>query len=355
MAPFCLLKDPDRYVAQDWNLTEDAEARDYWLDLFRDHFEIALGHAMDRYGPPAQRRIEPAREEFSALIDRLREDPAALGNGEPLTVLALCRQRERVLRGHGMGDPFGHIKDRENESAAELYPQIVRELHAMEDWDKWLHLVECVFAGNLFDLGSSPTMHLAHKPVDFLATVEDTRPRPWKVDDFDRLWEDLQDAPPTKWARAVVFVDNAGSDFILGVMPLVRELALGGTQIVLAANEQPSLNDVTADETVEIVQHLSTLDRDLAALIEGQMFEVVSTGNDIPLIDLGEVSDELNEAAADADLVILEGMGRAVESNFTSEFKVDALRLALLKDPKVAERIGAELYDCVCKYTPAAS
>jgi len=83
------------------------------------------------------------------------------------------------------------------------------------------------------------------------------------------------------------------------------------------------------------------------------MFEVVSSGNDIPLIDLSEVSDELNEAAADAELVVLEGMGRAIESNYDAAFKVDTLHLALLKDPLVAARVGGEVYDCVCKYTPA--
>ena len=46
-----------------------------------------------------------------------------------------------------------------------------------------------------------------------------------------------------------MFVDNAGRDLILGVMPLVREMALAGTMIVLAANELPSINDITVDET----------------------------------------------------------------------------------------------------------
>jgi len=82
------------------------------------------------------------------------------------------------------------------------------------------------------------------------------------------------------------------------------------------------------------------------------MFDVVSSGNDIPLIDLSEVSDELNEAASDADLVILEGMGRSVETNFDADFTVDAIWLALLKDEKVASHFGAGLFDCVCKYVP---
>ena len=197
-------------------------------------------------------------------------------------------------------------------------------------------------------------MHLAQEPTDFFAEIEETKPRPWLVDDFDRLAADLPAAPPAKWAKTIIFVDNAGADFILGVMPLARELGLFGTKVVLAANELPSLNDMTVNETIAVVERLAAADADLAALIEAGMFEVVSSGGDTPLIDLSRVSDELNEAAADADLVVLEGMGRAVETNFNTRFKVDALKLALLKDPMVAKRIGGELYDCVCRYEPKA-
>ena len=351
MSHFCLLKDPEGYDAQDWDLSSDGEAWEYWLDLFANHFEITLAHALERYGPRAEKQIKPARQEFAATIASLRDGATELTDGK-LNVMALCRLREAALRNHHLNDPFGHIKARENESAIELYPQIVRKQHALDGPSRWLRLVECAFAGNIFDLGSGPTMHLADAPTDFLAAVENIRPRPWLVDDFDRLWQDVASAPPMKWGKAVVLIDNAGSDFILGVMPLVREMALEGTQIVLAANELPSLNDMTADETVEIVQRLASVDVDLAALVDAGMFEVASTGNDIPLIDLSDVSDELNESAADAELVILEGMGRSIESNFDTEFEVDCLRLALLKDAMVAKRIGGELYDCVCKYTP---
>ena len=135
-------------------------------------------------------------------------------------------------------------------------------------------------------------------------------------------------------------------------MPLAREMALCGTKIVLAANEIPSLNDITVNECIAIVQRLAALDSDLEALIGAGMFEVVSSGNDIPLIDLAAVSDELNEAAQGAELVVLVGMGRAIESNYDAAFTVDCLKLALLKDPLVAQRVGGELHDCVCKYEP---
>lgn len=353
MSHFCLLSDPAGYVAHDFDLLADEADRTYWLDHFDGHFQQTLKYAATQYGRTATRSIQQAGQAFAQQIQTLRVSPQSLPSGK-LNILELCRLREKTLRAHRLNDPFGFIKKRENDGALKLYSQVVRRLHAMSGPAKWQHLMECVFAGNIFDLGSSSTMHLAQEPTDFFAEIEETKPRPWLVDDFDRFAQDLPDAPPTKWAKAIVFVDNAGSDFILGVMPMVRELGLFGTRIVLAANEQPSLNDMTADETVAVVQRLAIDDEDLAALIKAGMIEVVSSGNDTPLIDLSNVSDELNEAAADADLVVLEGMGRAVESNFDAKFSVDSLKLALLKDTSVATRIGGELYDCICKYEPVA-
>ena len=354
MSHFCLLSDPGNYVAIDWDLLTDEAARGHWLGHFEQHFRKTLEHATTSYGRAATRQIEAAAKEFQAAIDKLRADPASLPGGK-LDIIELDRLRGQTLRKHDIEDPFKAVKLRENNAAMEIYPETVRDLHMMDGDQKWLHLVECVFAGNIFDLGAMETMHLADEGESFVQLGERVKPRPWLVDDFDALAGQLQTAPPMPWTKAVVLVDNAGSDFVLGVMPLVRELALGGTQIVLAANETPSLNDITVDEVIDVVERLAGMDGDLAALIDGQMLEVVSTGSGIPLIDLSEVADELNAAAEDADCVILEGMGRAVESNHDATFTVDCIRLAVLKDAVVAERSGGGLYDCVCKYTPASA
>jgi len=352
MSHFCLLRDPDNYTATDWDLLADEQGRRYWLDHFEKHFVQTLEHAQQYYGRSSSKQIEAARTEFNGALAALREAPASLPGGK-LDIIQLDRLRGETLRRHGLDDPFQHVKARENAAAMTIYPRLVHDLHVLDAEAKWLHLVECVFAGNIFDLGAMETMHLAEESVEFIELVERTKPRPWLIDDYDRLAELLIPAPPTPWTKAIVFADNVGSDFVLGLMPLVRELALGGTQIVLAANEIPALNDITVDEAIDLVERLASMDPDLAALIEGKMLEAVSTGNGIPLIDLSDVSDELNEAAADADLVLIEGMGRGVESNLDAAFTVDCLRLAILKDAAVAKRIGGEVYDCVCKYTPA--
>ena len=136
------------------------------------------------------------------------------------------------------------------------------------------------------------------------------------------------------------------------IVPFVRELAGRGTRIVLAANEGPALNDITIAETRALLAQLGRIDDQLGGQLADGQIRAVSSGGRIPMIDLADVPDELNEAARGADLVILEGMGRAVESNYDAELVVDTLRLALLKDEEVAARIGGRLYDCVCKYTP---
>ena len=352
MNPFCLLKDPQAYRSEDWDLLQDAADREYWLSHFQQGFTEAMQMAARQYGAKAAKRIAAATEKFSGILQKLRQDPASLPGGK-LSVLELDRLRERILAEHALHDPYADVKRRANESAMELYAQIVRRLHIMPDGAKWLHLIRGVFAGNLYDLGSASQMELSRDPEDFLAAEEQTKPRPWLIDHLDLLAEDLRSVTPPKWGKAIVFVDNAGPDFILGLMPLMRELSLYGLKVVLAANEAPALNDMTVDETIDVVQRLAGTDEDLAALIQAGMFEVVSTGGRIPLLDLSDVSEDLNDAAKDADLVILEGMGRAVETNFNASFKTDSLHLALLKNPRIAARIGGQMYDCICKYTRA--
>ena len=55
-------------------------------------------------------------------------------------------------------------------------------------------------------------------------------------------------------------------------------------------------------------------------------------------------------AAAGADLIVLEGMGRAIETNLNARFTVDVLKLGMVKHPEVATCLGGTLYDCVCKF-----
>jgi type II pantothenate kinase len=211
-----------------------------------------------------------------------------------------------------------------------------------------LTILQGVFAGNIFDMGAEATAKAFLKSSPNFHTTRSTLPpRPWILDSGDELFSRLLNDPPRK---TILFIDNAGADYVLGVLPLARWLAMRGTQVVLAANERPSLNDMTIADVFAWWPRITDAEPSFASL----PISFVSTGTGEPLIDLSAVSDELNAASADADLVILEGMGRGVESNLDADFTCDSLNLAMLKDPRVAGRVGGKMFDVVCCYRPAA-
>lgn len=145
-------------------------------------------------------------------------------------------------------------------------------------------------------------------------------------------------------------------------------------QVVLVANSLPALNDVTAMELPDIVagaaKHCDILRRaaEMGGLLVDAMVNpgdgskkdstsaplmVVENGCGSPCIDLRQVSSELAAAAKDADLVVLEGMGRALHTNFNAQFQCEALKLAMVKNQRLAEKlIKGNIYDCVCRYEP---
>ena len=52
---------------------------------------------------------------------------------------------------------------------------------------------------------------------------------------------------------AAFFCDNSGVDILLGVIPFIRELLKRNIKVILCANSEPSLNDVTHNELVKII------------------------------------------------------------------------------------------------------
>ena len=50
------------------------------------------------------------------------------------------------------------------------------------------------------------------------------------------------------------------------------------------------------------------------------------------------------------DLLVLEGMGRAIHTNLFAKFKCECLKVAVLKNRWLAERLGGEMFSVVFKY-----
>ncbi|XP_021753256.1 uncharacterized protein At2g17340-like [Chenopodium quinoa] len=120
-------------------------------------------------------------------------------------------------------------------------------------------------------------------------------------------------------------------------------------QVILAANELPSINDVTYTELFDILSQLKDENGQLMGVDTSKLL-IANSGNDLPVIDLRSVSQEFAYVATDADLVILEGMGRGIETNLYAQFKCDSIKIGMVKHPEVAQFLGGRLYDCVFKY-----
>ncbi len=349
-----LLSEPGAYVACPWDLTKNEQRRGYWIKLFREHYDgllvLAMEDALDRGIPRdvAESQMAQARAGFGAYLSHVEAEPDSFGR---LTILSMCEARERTLRRAGIPAPYRLAKQKENTSAMALLPTVLAEIDALDGAERLERIMRGVFAGNIFDLGAVKTIELFKDgEVDFHHTLGKLKPRPWFVDHLDAWCDRWQNGPTHQCA--VMFVDNAGPDVLLGMLPFARELLHRGTGVILTANEFPSLNDVTHDELMLLVQHIAETDTVIRDALQSGQLELITSGNGAPLIDLRRISSALAEAIyrRDVDLCVIEGMGRAIETNFDTEFTCDTLKLAMIKDLGVGEAMGAELYDLVLRF-----
>ncbi|CAI9283855.1 unnamed protein product [Lactuca saligna] len=368
---FPLLSNPKSYEPNTIDLADPNEL-EYWFTVLSEHLPDLVDKAVASEGgtDDARRRGDAFSRAFSTHLARLMEEPAAYGK---LGLANLLELREECLRDFNFFDAYRTIKQRENEASLAVLPDLLLELDSMNEETRLLTLIEGVLAANIFDWGSSACVDLYHKGtiIEIYRMSRKKMRRPWRVDDFDAFKERMGFRAHK---RALLFVDNSGADVILGMLPLARELLRRGTQVVLVANSLPALNDVTAMELSKIVaeatKHCDILRGAAEAggllvdamnnILEGSRQKLPSTplmvvgnGCGSPCIDLRQVSSDLAAVAKDADLVILEGMGRALHTNYNARFKCDTLKLAMVKNQRLAEKlIKGNIYDCVCRYEP---
>lgn len=279
------------------------------------------------------------------------------------TCVHLCRLREECLIEAGFGDPFMSIKYEENMKSLDLLPGVCREIDAMaaEHGNSelvWTTVLKNVCAANIFDLGSEHTKNIFHEDQDgvcFHTTRRSLPPRPWAIDDVDRFCSRMKNHT---YSKAMLFVDNAGSDVILGMLPFARSLLSSGAcnEVVLAANSQPSINDITFKELDALLPRICEVDDRLCSYISSQRLRIIPSGSGLPVIDLASpcISEEVYDEAKDTDLLILEGMGRSIETNLYADMAVDCMRIGMVKHPEVATCLRTSLMNCVVKFDVAS-
>ena len=359
---FPLLASPGDYEASTIFLNDPAD-RDYYLERIDVHLSSLVVTAAGSEGNTPE-----ARKKASAFAVALRHhlDNIRLGKGYGYGRLSpkfLFDLREECLREFEFYDAYRLQKRSENAVALSVLRDLIKDLDGMNPRERLWAVIKGALASNLFDWGSTSSMKLYESGsiMDLYRHTFKELSRPFLVDNFDEFAEAVLPGGAAEWPcppmhkRAVVFVDNAGADIILGMLPLAREFARHGTTVVLAANSMPALNDITDNELKDVLSAVRELgDPVFQSVIDSGKITVVGTGTGSPTIDLKGVSEELASASAGADLVILEGMGRACHSNFHAKFSCDALWLAMLKDRFMAERYyHGKLYDTVCKFEAA--
>ncbi|MDP9173559.1 MAG: ARMT1-like domain-containing protein [Planctomycetota bacterium] len=348
LSPFRKLANPSSYQACSWDLTTEPIGREHWVAFFKRHLETILNLGIEAAVARGQARAEivahadACRTEFIGIFDAFSSNPTAY---DRVTILTLDTWRDQCLRRHGFVDPFIDLKNRENEKTLPLLPTVCRQIDVLTGEKQLEAIILGIFAGNIFDMGAEATARaFLNQSPDFFATRASITPRPWLIDDYDSLSQRLLSSQAHR--KAVFFIDNAGSDFLLGAIPMMRWLAQRGTKIVLAANDRPTLNDMTIADVRQWWPRVLQAEPSLKNL----PIEFVGTGTGEPLIDLSQVSAALNDASKDADFVILEGMGRGVESNLDVQLSCDVLNIAMIKDQAVADRHHGKVFDVVCRF-----
>ena len=71
------------------------------------------------------------------------------------------------------------------------------------------------------------------------------------------------------------------------------------------------------------------------------------------LLSLQSLVDAMIEQ--EVDLIVLEGMGRAIHTNLYAKFKCECLKVAVLKNRWLAQRLGGEMFAVIFKYEKGAS
>uniref|UniRef100_A0AAY4EV39 4'-phosphopantetheine phosphatase n=1 Tax=Denticeps clupeoides TaxID=299321 RepID=A0AAY4EV39_9TELE len=341
-----LLQDPSSYIPDTMDLTEDALAREYWLYCFEEALDGVVKRAIASQPdmPEAAERAEKFRQKYRHKLQTLRNQPFAYGS---LTVRSLLDTREHCLNEFNFPDPYSKIKQKENDVALRYYLKVVKSLEELSWEQRQFALVRGLLAGNVFDWGAKAISDVLESDPEF-GFEEAKRQLQGNTETF--YTQTIRGGPPH--TCALFFVDNSGIDIILGVFPFVRELLGRGTQVVLASNSGPALNDVTNGELQILTERIAAMDPVIHSAFKEDRLTLVQSGSSSPCLDLSRLDKVLATVVRErqTDLVIIEGMGRAIHTNYYAMLSCESLKLAVIKNSWLAERLGGKIFSVVFKY-----
>uniref|UniRef100_A0A5K3EWZ9 4'-phosphopantetheine phosphatase n=2 Tax=Mesocestoides corti TaxID=53468 RepID=A0A5K3EWZ9_MESCO len=359
LEPFPLLLSSADYVPDTWDLTQDYKARVYWLGCFKQGVERLRRKAeesqaeSDPHG--SKQRARQFAERYVQFLSELSDRPSGRGI---LTVRCILEAQQHLLREFGFPDAFCVQKRAENSWALSCFPSIMERLGELNWEERQMALAQGVLTGNIFDWGASEAVRFfmqSQDSVEGMASFEKAlaklQPRPWLVDDFARWIERIR-RPDDRPHCVLVFCDNSGADLILGVLPFVVECLDWGSKVILTANSVPAINDVTYRELLFLLNEAAGLEPRLQTALANGKLMCVDNGQSSPCLDLRQTSHNLVHLVKQekVDLIVIEGMGRAVHTNLYARFCVDCLKVAVIKNSWLACRLGGDLFSVIFRY-----
>ena len=206
---------------------------------------------------------------LSACLD-MTQSPPAIGR--------LIHQLIRRITDNK--DPYALIKERFNNIALELYPDL--EARVKGSSDPFAAAVKLAIAGNIIDFGVNTTLAES--------SLKSTVQQCMQTDLGEQVLQDLKDAVSAA-DKILYLADNTGE--IVFDRLLIEQLPLD--KVTVAVKGSPVINDATME------------DAHTAGLIS--IVKVIDNGADAPGTILDICSDSFCECFADADLIISKGQG----------------------------------------------
>ncbi|CAB3400703.1 unnamed protein product [Caenorhabditis bovis] len=354
VAPFVLIDNPD-YIPDTIDFNKDVEARDFWLNVMSENIQEISRIAFDSQVNFENRqdlidRVEGYEIIFKNMLDTIREHPFAYGNANARNILEF---REQILREYGFDDIYLLRKHDENNFAATQLRFLNRVIDQMRKIkpkkETVLFICRCLLAGNVFDWGAKEVVKLMNRTegFSFQEAIEKVQERPWLIDNFDEFYERY-----SYYQSVMVFVDNSGCDYVLGVIPFIKLFMRNGAKVIIVANTTPALNDITYSEMNNVFMSICATDDELRQYSKNRQLHFAQSGQGSPCLDLRKIHSDLNRMAIreQTDLVVLEGMGRAIHTNFKARFRCDVLKAAVIKTKWLAGRLGGDMFSIVFKW-----
>ena len=250
LSAFPKLDNLDEYYPDTLQLT-DLTAQRHWINVLEKNLhklvELAIKWTSnyednEQCENDVQHRLSSFDTLFRSHLARLRNQPNMYG---ALTVRSLLNLREQCLHELGFPDIFAKAKAEENKSALLNLQELLNEVDSLQSIEEKVELlIYNILAGNMFDWGSNQVLEMLKNGELSFETAKKKINKPDHFNHTKKFIERLnRNKPPFK--KTVIFVDNSGADIILGIIPFARFLVSLGTDVILAANSFPAVNDIT--------------------------------------------------------------------------------------------------------------